>query len=258
MFLLLHYNLPVIEVSDVWKSFGRNRVLAGVSLNVGDGETITILGKSGSGKTVLLKNIVGLMRPDRGTVLIDGVDVARVRGRALYAMRKNMGFVFQWSALFDSMTVYENVALPLVEMRVPAKKMKERVAEALEMVEMAGTQKLYPAELSGGMKKRVGVARAIVSRPRYLFYDEPTTGLDPVTADTICDLIAELDRKLGVTSIVVTHDMHLATKVSDRIILLSDGVIAWEGEPREALSCGDKAITDFLKATSLQAQERGA
>lgn len=248
----------MIEVKDIYKSFGKTPVLSGVSLTVGDGETVTILGKSGSGKTVLLKNIVGLIRLDRGTVLIDGVNVAKAGGRALYAMRKNMGFVFQWSALFDSMTVYENVALPLVEMRVPGKEMREKVAEALEMVDMAGTQKLYPAELSGGMKKRVGVARAIVSRPRYLFYDEPTTGLDPVTADTICDLIIELDRKLGVTSMVVTHDMHLATKVSDRIILLSDGVIAWEGEPQDALACKDKAITDFLEATSLQAQGGGA
>ncbi len=246
----------MIEVKDLYKSFGKNPVLLGVSLAVSDGETITILGKSGSGKTVLLKNIVGLMRPDRGSVLIDGLNVSRAGGKALYAMRKNMGFVFQWSALFDSMTVYENVALPLVERKISHKEIAEKVKRALEMVEMGGTQKLYPAELSGGMKKRVGVARAIVSEPKYLFYDEPTTGLDPITADTICDLISELDERLGTTSVVVTHDMHLATKVSDRIVLLSDGKIAWEGTPAEALSSEDTAIADFLKATSLQTQER--
>lgn len=250
--------MPVIEVRDLWKSFGRETVLRGVNLTVEDGETITILGKSGSGKTVLLKNIVGLMRPDRGSVLIDGVEVTRAKRRTLYNIRKNMGFVFQWSALFDSMTVFENVAMPLVEMKLSPKEIRERVDEALELVEMAGTQRLYPAELSGGMKKRVGVARAIVSRPRYLFYDEPTTGLDPVTADTICALISDLDKKLGVTSVVVSHDMHLATKVSDRIILLSDGVIAWEGRPEEAVSSRHGAIADFIEATSLQLEERGA
>lgn len=248
----------MIEVKDLYKSFDKRPVLSGVSLVIKDGETITILGKSGSGKTVLLKNIVGLMKPDRGSVFIDGVNVSGAGLRTLYALRKNMGFVFQWSALFDSMTVYENVALPLVEMKVRANEIKERVAEALEMVDMEGTQKLYPAELSGGMKKRVGVARAIVAKPRYLFYDEPTTGLDPITADTICDLISDLDRKLGVTSVVVTHDMHLSTKVSDRIVLLSEGKIAWEGGPDEALSSKHGAITDFLEATSLQAQERRA
>ncbi|MGB9590072.1 MAG: ABC transporter ATP-binding protein [candidate division WOR-3 bacterium] len=248
----------MIEVSDLWKSFGKAPVLKGVSLKISDGETVTILGKSGSGKTVLLKNIVGLMRPDRGSVVIDGVNVSKARLKALYALRRNMGFVFQWSALFDSMTVYENLALPLVERRVSAKEIAERVAETLEMVEMGGTQKLYPAELSGGMRKRVGVARAIVARPRYLFYDEPTTGLDPITADTICNLISDLDRKLGVTSVVVTHDMHLATKVSDRIVLLSDGVISWEGRPDEAISSKYSAIADFLEATSLQAQEHKA
>ncbi|MEO0210321.1 MAG: ATP-binding cassette domain-containing protein [candidate division WOR-3 bacterium] len=248
----------MIEVKDLWKSFGGNTVLAGVSLTVSDGETITILGKSGSGKTVLLKNIVGLMKPDRGSVLIDGIEVNRARGKTLYSLRKNMGFVFQWSALFDSMTVYENVALPLLEAKFPQDEIKRLVDEALEMVEMGGTQRLYPAELSGGMRKRVGVARAIVSKPRYLFYDEPTTGLDPVTADTICDLISDLDKKLGVTSVVVTHDMHLATKVSDRIVLLSDGIIAWEGKPNEALDSGNEAISDFLRATSLHIQGRSA
>jgi len=250
--------LPVIEVRDLWKSFGKEPVLKGVNLRVEDGETITILGKSGSGKTVLLKNIVGLMRPDRGSVFIDGVNITRAKGKTLYGIRRNMGFVFQWSALFDSMTVFENVALPLIEMKIDPDEIRKRVDEALEMVEMGGTQGLYPAELSGGMKKRVGVARAIVSRPRYLFYDEPTTGLDPITADTICSLISELDRKLGVTSVVVTHDMHLATKVSDRIVLLSEGVIAWVGSPAEAISSKRGPVADFIEATSLQPQERGA
>jgi len=248
----------VIEVRDLWKSFGKEPVLKGVNLRVEDGETITILGKSGSGKTVLLKNIVGLMRPDRGSVFIDGVNITRAKGKTLYGIRRNMGFVFQWSALFDSMTVFENVALPLIEMKIDPDEIRKRVDEALEMVEMGGTQGLYPAELSGGMKKRVGVARAIVSRPRYLFYDEPTTGLDPITADTICSLISELDRKLGVTSVVVTHDMHLATKVSDRIVLLSEGVIAWVGSPAEAISSKRGPVADFIEATSLQPQERGA
>lgn len=250
--------MPVIEVRDLWKSFGKEPVLKGVNLRVEDGETITILGKSGSGKTVLLKNIVGLMRPDRGSVFIDGVNITRAKGKTLYGIRRNMGFVFQWSALFDSMTVFENVALPLIEMKIDPDEIRKRVDEALEMVEMGGTQGLYPAELSGGMKKRVGVARAIVSRPRYLFYDEPTTGLDPITADTICSLISELDRKLGVTSVVVTHDMHLATKVSDRIVLLSEGVIAWVGSPAEAISSKRGPVADFIEATSLQPQERGA
>ncbi len=242
----------MIEVRDLHKSFGDNQVLRGIDLNIEDGETLTILGRSGSGKTVLLKNIVGLMKPDKGWVSIDGVNISSASRRQKFALRRQMGFVFQSAALFDSMTVYQNLALPLAEARFPKDEIEDRVRRALEMVDMADTQNLFPAELSGGMKKRVGVARAIVAQPKYIFYDEPTTGLDPITADTICDLIKHLDQVLGTTSVVVSHDMHLATKVSDRIVLISQGEIAFNGNPEQAMNQGpDSPVSRFIQATKL-------
>ncbi len=241
----------MISVRDLHKSFEGKPVLKGVNLEVKKGETLTILGRSGEGKTVLLKNMVGLMKPDKGEVIIDGFNVSKASRRQLYKFRRRLGFVFQGSALFDSLTVFWNVALPLAEAGRKPEEIRELVAEALRLVGLEGTENLYPAELSGGMRKRVGVARAIVAKPQVLFYDEPTAGLDPVTADAIGDLILKLKRELGTTSVVVTHDLHLAAKVSDRLALLKGGVVAWEGNVEELRKVDNLELAAFLKATEV-------
>lgn len=241
----------MISVRDLHKSFEGKPVLKGVNLEVKKGETLTILGRSGEGKTVLLKNMVGLMRPDKGEVIVDGFNVSKASRRQLYRFRRRLGFVFQGSALFDSLSVFWNVALPLAEAGRKPEEIRELVAEALRLVGLEGTENLYPAELSGGMRKRVGVARAIVAKPQVLFYDEPTAGLDPVTADAIGDLILSLKRELGTTSVVVTHDLHLAVKVSDRIALLKGGIVAWEGSVGDLREVDNLELAAFLKATEV-------
>ncbi len=241
----------MIVVRELYKSFGDKEVLRGINLKIERGETLAILGRSGEGKTVLLKNMVGLMKPDRGSVEIDGFEITSATRRELYKFRRNMGFVFQGSALFDSMTVFWNVALPLAEAGFKKSEIESMVSEALRLVGLEGTENLYPAELSGGMQKRVGVARAIVSKPKVLFYDEPTAGLDPVTADSIGELILKLKQELGTTSVVVTHDLHLATKVSDRIALLKGGVVAWEGRVEDLKMADNLELAAFLKATEV-------
>jgi len=224
----------MIEVHDLHKSFGDKLVLDGVNLTIETGESITIIGQSGGGKSVLLKHLVGLLAPDSGNVIIDGQNLTRARRKQLYEIRKKFGVLFQGAALFDSMTVEDNVALGL---RTHTDKSEEEIAErvkyCLHLVNMDDTQKLKPAELSGGMKKRIGLARAIAMEPQYILYDEPTTGLDPITADAINDLIVTMNRELKVTTVVVTHDMVSAYKVSNRIVMLYQGKIIFSGTPKE-------------------------
>lgn len=241
----------MIEIRNLHKSFGSNKVLRGVNLDIDTGETLVIIGRSGCGKSVLIKHIVGLLYPDEGYVKVAGKRVDEMSMEELYELRTNFGFLFQGSALFDSMTVEENISLPLVESRrkYSITEMEKKVSEKLEMVGMSGVQKLKPAELSGGMKKRVGLARALITDPDYIFYDEPTTGLDPIMSDSIDDLIKELTEKLNSTSIVVTHDMYSVKNVADRVAMMHDGIIYFTGTPSELLSSNDKIIKEFIQRT---------
>jgi phospholipid/cholesterol/gamma-HCH transport system ATP-binding protein len=231
------------------KGFPHTPVLRGVALDVRRGETLVLLGGSGSGKSVLLKHLNGLLRPDAGTVEVDGVEVSALAEDALVAVRRRMGMLFQQGALFDSLTVGDNVAFPLREHRVaPERELPARIAEALAMVGLEGTERLMPAELSGGMRKRAALARALVLRPTVLLYDEPTTGLDPVVAAKINHLIRDLQRRLGVTSVVVTHDLGSAFLVADRIAFLYEGRIRFAGTPDEARAASDPPLREFLTA----------
>jgi len=242
----------MIEIINLFKSFKDKKVLQGVNLTIKKGETIAIIGRSGCGKSVLLKHIVGLLEPDSGVVKVEGAAIKDLGKKELYEIRRKFGFLFQGAALFDSMTVEENVALPLVESgeKLPADKIAALVAEKLDLVGLANTQKLKPAELSGGMKKRVGLARALVTSPEYILYDEPTTGLDPVMSDSIDELIRDLSIKLKVTSIVVTHDMFSVKKTSDRIAMMHNGVIYFSGTQEDFINSKDDVIINFIKRTN--------
>jgi phospholipid/cholesterol/gamma-HCH transport system ATP-binding protein len=239
----------MIEFRGVWKTFGAEPVLQGVDLLVHEGETLALLGPSGTGKSVLLKHAIRLLLPDQGDVLVDGVSIPTATRAQLRKVRRSVGYVFQNAALFDSLTVLENLALALYsedDPRSPASARPE-AAELLSRVNLdTGVLDQYPSELSGGMRKRVGIARAIASRPRYVLYDEPTTGLDPVNADTIDALIVELARDLGVTSIVVTHDLESAFQVGDRVALLTDGKLRACGTPEEILASEDPVVRRFM------------
>ncbi len=241
----------MIEIKNLHKSFGGNKVLQGVNLNINTGETLVIIGRSGCGKSVLIKHIVGLLYPDEGNVKVEGKIVDEMSMKELYELRTKFGFLFQGSALFDSMTVEDNISLPLVESKIKYSitEMDKKVAEKLEMVGMSGVQKLKPAELSGGMKKRVGLARALITDPDYIFYDEPTTGLDPIMSDSIDDLIKELTEKLNSTSVVVTHDMYSVKNIADRVAMMHEGKIHFSGTPSELLSSKDPIIKEFIKRT---------
>ena len=243
----------MIEIVNLHKRFGNNEVLKGVDLIINKGETLVIIGRSGEGKSVLIKLIVGLLNPDSGFVKVEGDVVSELNEKDLYKMRKKFGFLFQGAALFDSMTVEENVGLPLVESgtKLSGKEISDIVSEKLELVGLPGVQNLKPSELSGGMKKRVGLARALATNPDYIFYDEPTTGLDPIMSDSIDNMIKELGGKLNVTSIVVTHDMYSVKNVADKVALLYDGKIYFIGTPGDLLSSKDKVITDFIKRTEI-------
>ncbi len=221
----------MIEIVHLKKSFVGKAVLRDVNLKIYDGEKLVIIGRSGCGKSVLLKNILNLMQPDGGYILVDDVPIKMVTQKDLFVLRKQFGFLFQGAALFDSMTVAENIALPLVEhTNLSQKEIDKRVAEKLEMVGLPGIQNLKPSELSGGMKKRVGLARAIIMDPKYVLYDEPTTGLDPIMAANIDHLINELNDRLKVTSIIVTHDMQSVDRIADRVVMLHMGKIIFEGD----------------------------
>ncbi|MBT8397171.1 MAG: ABC transporter ATP-binding protein [Gemmatimonadetes bacterium] len=233
---------------DVHKAFGANRVLKGFSLEVQPGETLAIVGQSGTGKSVALKHVVGLLRPDRGEVWVDGQNVGDMSLEGLYEVRRNVGYVFQFAALFDSLTIGENVGMGLKRLpEVTEEAISRRVRECLALVELEGYESRYPAQLSGGQKKRAGLARAIATRPEYLLYDEPTTGLDPVTKTVIDRLIIRTREELEVTSVVITHDMESAYRVADRIGMLHDGIIRFMGTADEIQACPDPVVKGFIE-----------
>ncbi len=220
----------MIQIRNVTKEFNRKPVLKQVNLDIRKGETMVVIGKSGCGKTVLLKSIIGLLRPDRGQILVDGEDVVCMKHKRLFEVRKKFGMLFQGAALFDSMTVEENVGIALREhTRMSRDEMRCRIEEKLAMVGLTNILQKKPSELSGGMKKRVGLARALAMEPEYMLYDEPTTGLDPITADTINHLIVDMNRKLNMTAIAVTHDMVSARVIGDRVAMLHEGTVFFEG-----------------------------
>ncbi len=237
----------MIEVRDLWKSFGPQPVLRGTCLRIEKGEAVVIIGRSGGGKSVLLKHLIALLQPDRGQVLVEGQDLCGLDERQLLQVRRKFGMLFQMAALFDSLTVYENVSFVLQrERRHTEAQMRMLVAEALEMVELRGIEEKKPAELSGGMRKRVGLARAIIYRPEILLYDEPTTGLDPVAGARIDQLIHRVWEQLHVTSIAVTHDMASARRISKRILMLHEGVIYADGPSADILSSTDPVVHNFV------------
>ncbi|HAY32795.1 MAG TPA: ABC transporter ATP-binding protein [Ignavibacteria bacterium] len=240
----------MIEIKNLRKSFGNKEVLRGVNLTIEDGITLVIIGRSGCGKSVLLKHIIGLLTPDEGEVLIEGKDLTKMSKKEVYALRKRFGFLFQGAALFDSMDVEENIGLALKE-NTDMKKQEIAgiVAEKLEMVGLPNIQDMKPSDLSGGMKKRVSLARSLATNPQYILYDEPTTGLDPVMSDQIDDLIKELAEKLKVTSVVVTHDIFSVYDVADKVAMMHEGQIYFLGTPKELTETNDKLIRDFLNRT---------
>lgn len=241
----------MIEIKDVFKSFRKNEVLKGVNLTIKKGETIVIIGRSGCGKSVLLKLIMGLLKPESGKILVNGDDVTVLNDKELRELRQKFGMLFQASALFDSMTVDENVGLGLREhTKLPEDKVKQRVQEKLRMVGLSEVEEKKPAELSGGMKKRVGLARAIAMDPEYVLYDEPTTGLDPIMADVINDLIISLRNTLSITSIAVTHDIVSAYKIADRIAMLYEGKIIFVGTPEEVKNTNDPTVRQFIEGSA--------
>jgi phospholipid/cholesterol/gamma-HCH transport system ATP-binding protein len=241
----------VISIRGVVKRFGTQTVLNGVDFEVQDGETVALLGPSGTGKSVLLKHIIGLIKPDAGSIVVDGKDVSHLDRKALAEFRQSIGYVFQNGALFDSDNVFENVRLGIVD----ESKFKDveyataRVTQVIKLVNLQPDVVLtkYPAELSGGMRKRVGIARAIAGNPKYLLYDEPTSGLDPVNADIIDGLVKRLDEELGVTSVMVTHDVRGAFRVANRLALLSEGKIVMQGTPQEFLESKNAKVQEFLE-----------
>ena len=238
----------MIEFRDLHKAFGPKAVLAGLSLKIADGETLVIIGYSGTGKSVALKHIVGLLQPDAGDVIVDGQAVSMLDRADLTMLRQGIGYVFQFAALFDSMTVADNLALGLRRRRdLSDEEIDERVREALALVDLSGTEARLPAELSGGMRKRVGIARAIALRPRYILYDEPTTGLDPVTSAVIDRLMVRTREHLGVTGVVVTHDMRSAYTVGDRIAMLYEGRIRQVGTVAEIQETEDSVVRQFIE-----------
>ena len=237
----------IIELREVHKRFGAVRVLDGVSLSIARGKTTVVIGESGTGKSVLLKHIVGLLRPDSGEVHFHGQRIDHLSEEGLVPIRRRMGLLFQMGALFDSMTVSENIAFPILEhTERSAEEMDETVSMKLRMVGLDGYQARRPGELSGGQKKRVALARAIALDPEMVLYDEPTTGLDPVRADVINELILKLQRELHVTSVVVTHDMTSAYKVGDRIVMLHEGKIIADGPPDWIRTCADAQVRRFV------------
>ena len=240
-----------IVVEQVSKAFGPKQVLDETDLLIHKGETIVIIGRSGEGKSVLLKNIVRLLEPDGGRIWIEGTEVTELETRPLMELRKKFGFLFQGAALFDSMTICQNVGLMLEEhLDWPAERIHRRACECLAMVGLDNVEEKLPSALSGGMKKRAGLARAIAMEPEYILYDEPTTGLDPITSDAINDLIIKLQKELGVTSIVVTHDMPSAFKIADRIAMLSRGKIVFAGTVDEVRTTDHPMVRQFIEGNS--------
>lgn len=236
----------MISFRNVWKSFGDKHVLQGFTLDVLDGETMVILGYSGTGKSVALKHIVGLLDPDEGEVEVDGRIVHTLDRKGLRELRSRIGYVFQFAALFDSMTVEENIALGLKRQGLGEAEIQGRIRESLTLVDMEGSEARYPAELSGGMRKRIGIARAIALRPKYILYDEPTTGLDPVTTAVIDELMVRARERLGVTGVVVTHDLKSAYRVGDRIAMLYHGVVRQVDTVERIQRTHDPIVRQFI------------
>ncbi len=237
----------MIEIINLCKSFGKHKVLDNLNLTINTGETTVIIGRSGCGKSVLLKHIIGILKPDLGQVFIDARDITKLNGKPLNDIRMKFGMLFQGSALFDSLSVWENVAFGMLEhMNKKKDETLERVKECLELVGLEGVESLKPAELSGGMRKRVGLARAICMKPEIILYDEPTTGVDPIMGDAINGLIKELHDKLKVTSIAVTHDMTSAYKIADKIAMLYEGKIITLGTPDEIKNTEDPVVKQFI------------
>jgi len=240
-----------IELKDVHKGFGKNNVLKGFNLTVEESETLVVIGRSGCGKSVMLKHIVGLIKPDFGRIYIDGEDITDFNENELFRIREKFGFLFQGAALLDSLTVGENVGLELTERtNFPPEKVQRIVREKLAMVDMDGIENYMPADLSGGMKKRVGLARAIAMEPEIVLYDEPTTGIDPILADSINKLILLMKRELQITSVVVTHDLTSARKVADRIAMLHEGEIIFSGTVPEVDSTDNPIVRRFVEGRS--------
>jgi phospholipid/cholesterol/gamma-HCH transport system ATP-binding protein len=242
----------MIEIRNLKKSFGEKEVLKGVNLTIEEGKTNVIIGASGCGKSVLLKHIIGLLKPDEGEILIDGIDITKLNEKEIYDVRKKFGFLFQSAALFDSMTVGENVGIALRENTNMTKgEISKVVAEKLALVNLPGTENLTPAELSGGMKKRVGLARALATNPQYILYDEPTTGLDPITSETIDQLMDSVaqNKQLKVTSIIVTHDIFTVYEIADKVAMMYDGVVHFNSTPEELRTTNDLIVREFLERT---------
>ena len=241
----------MIRIRGLKKRLGAKQVLNGVDLDVTTGETVVVMGRSGSGKSVLLKHIIGLMVPDEGSIEVEGQEIVGIREKELNEVRRRVGMLFQSAALFDSLTVGENVGLGMREhLRLGEDEIQRRVEERLQWVGLSGVEPMKPASLSGGMRKRVGLARALAMDPQYILYDEPTTGLDPIMADAIDQLIRALQKQLGVTSIVVTHDMTSAYKVADRMVMLYEGRIVFSGTPEETRTTKDPIVRQFVEGSS--------
>ncbi|HRI14624.1 MAG TPA: ATP-binding cassette domain-containing protein [Verrucomicrobiota bacterium] len=237
----------MIEVEDLWKSFGKTPVLKGVTFRISEGEAVVIIGRSGGGKSVLLKHLVALLQPDHGQVRIDGTNLCSLSERDLLAVRRKFGMLFQGAALFDSLSVFENVGFVLLrERRQPPDEIRRLVAQALDLVELPGIEEKKPAELSGGMRKRVGLARAIIYRPEIVLYDEPTTGLDPIAAANIDGVIRRIWQQLRITSVAVTHDMASARRISDRVLMLHEGAVYADGVTADILGASDPVVHDFV------------
>jgi len=248
----------MIEIKDLTRTFEDHVVLDRLNLTIQTGETMVIIGRSGCGKSVLLKHIIGLLKPDTGSVVIDGIDVTTLSHRLLDKQRKRFGMLFQGAALFDSMTVAENVAFPLREHTTLAEEaITQRVSECLSLVGLAGVEELSPSELSGGMRKRAGLARALAMNPEIILYDEPTTGVDPIMADVINDLIIALRDRLKVTSVVVTHDMRSAYKVADRLAMLYNGAIVEVGTPDQIRQSANPVVQQFIRGEAVGPIQEG-
>ncbi|MDR1522738.1 MAG: ABC transporter ATP-binding protein [Endomicrobium sp.] len=241
----------MIRVENIYKSFGEKSILCGVNLEVCSGQTFVIVGSSGVGKSIFLKTIVGLIKPESGIITIDGIDITKCIVSDLRKIQKKVGYVFQESALFDSLNVFENVAFGLRSLtNLSEEEIKNRVTKCLTMVGLKNVEHLKPANLSGGMKKRVAIARTISYKPNYILYDEPTTGLDPIMSDVISDLIISLKKYLNVSSVVVTHDMKSAYKIADRIMMLYEGRIIFSGTPEEVKNTDNEYVRQFVEGSS--------
>ncbi len=241
----------MIKIKNLYRSFGDKHVLNGVNLTVNRGENFLLIGRSGAGKTVLLKNIIGLLRPDSGTISIDGVEITQLARNKLEKVRLQFGLVFQGSALFDFLNVEENVGFFLYQhTQLKKSEIRKKVTATLALVGLKGIEEAYPYELSGGMKKRVAIARAIIYNPKILIYDEPTTGIDPIAVDKIVSLIEDLHKRLAITSVVVTHDLDVGLRLADRLAFLLGGKIIFEGDKKDLDTSEDKRLLQFLKGSS--------